>query len=366
MKIALITIHNANNYGAVLQSYATKKILSDYGEVSIIDYDNKHLGHHLDLVRFSVSIHGVKMLIHDILRLSSRIKAVNKFKSFIRSSMNLTKKLNADELMNGKANNFDTYVCGSDQIWNPEIVNPDKKIDPIFFLSFAPNGAKKISYASSIGHHNFTNDEKKEVESLLQDFRTISTRESDGQKKLQEILPNREIHHVLDPTLLLSKKEWLETLDIKLQEPKEKYILLYTVPRTDLIKKAVEYFSKKLKLKVIAIDQMFFPITKVDKHVRNAGPKEFVELFANAEFIITDSFHGTCFSVNFEKPFVSIAPGKSSNRIHSLLLKLDIDERIINDENQFDSVTINLNYNNIRNNLFKIRKESLAFIEKLW
>ena len=83
MKIALITIHNANNYGAVLQSYATKKILSDYGEVSIIDYDNKHLGHHLDLVRFSVSIHGVKMLIHDILRLSSRIKAVNKFKSFI-------------------------------------------------------------------------------------------------------------------------------------------------------------------------------------------------------------------------------------------------------------------------------------------
>ena len=84
---------------------------------------------------------------------------------------------------------------------------------------------------------------KKEVEGLLQNFTTISTRESDGQKNFK-IYYQLDIYHVLDPTLLLSKEEWLETLDIKLQEPKEKYILLYSVPKTELIKKAVEHFKK--------------------------------------------------------------------------------------------------------------------------
>lgn len=314
-------------------------------------------------MRFSVSIHGVKMLIHDILRLPSRIKAVNKFKSFVRSNMNLTKKLTTDELMNGKANNFDVYVCGSDQIWNPEIVNPDKQIDSIFFLSFAPNGTTKISYASSIGHHNFTNDEKKEVEGLLQDFTTISTRESDGQKKLQEILPNRDIHHVLDPTLLLSKEEWLETLDIKLQEPKEKYILLYSVPRTELIKKAVEYFKKKLDMKVITIDQMLFPLTKVDEHVKDAGPKEFIELYANASFVITDSFHGTCFAINFGKPFVSVSAGKRANRIVSLLSLLNINQRLVSTESEFSTIEPDMDNGEVLNQLENIRNESKIILE---
>ncbi|MBD3795878.1 MAG: polysaccharide pyruvyl transferase family protein, partial [Epsilonproteobacteria bacterium] len=258
MKIALITIHNANNYGAVLQAYATKRILSEYGEVSTVDYDNRFLAHQLDLIRFTPSVHGVKMLLHDLLRLPSRIRAVNRFRNFVRTNMNLTQKLTADELMAGNAGDFDVYVCGSDQIWNPDIVSIDKKIDPIFFLSFAGNGAKKLSYASSIGHHHFSEDEQNEVKSLLEDFTMISTRESDGVAKLQQILPDKEINHVLDPTLLLSKEEWIQALDIQLEEPKEKYILVYSVPRTELIKKAVEYFANKLNMKVIAIDQMLF------------------------------------------------------------------------------------------------------------
>ena len=213
MKIALITIHNANNYGAVLQAYATKKVLSQYGEVSTIDYDNRFLAHHLDLIRFAPSVHGMKMLIHDLLRLPSRVRAVKRFRTFVNENMNLSKKLSADELIKGKAGEFEVYVCGSDQIWNPSIVNPDNRIDPIFFLSFAPKEAKKISYASSIGHHHFNDEEKEEVRNLLEDFTTISTRESDGVVKLQEILPDREINHVLDPTLLLSKEEWLKKIN---------------------------------------------------------------------------------------------------------------------------------------------------------
>lgn len=342
-KIALITIHKANNYGAILQSYATKKVLSQFGEVKTIDYNNRYLNRHLDFIRFTPSIHGLKMLVHDLLRITDRIKVISSFRRFIKENMNLTAKLSSEELMQGMAGEFDTYVCGSDQIWNPLIVTPDKKIDPIFFLSFAPRIAKKISYASSIGGHQFTDAEKKQVKGLLEDFSMISTRESDGEKKLSEILPDRVINHVLDPTLLLSKDEWLAALNIVLQKPKEKYILVYSVPRTELIKNAVNYFSKKLNLKIIAIDQMLFPLTKVDEHIRDAGIKTFVELFANAEFIITDSFHGVCFAVNFGKSFVAISAGKKSNRIESLLDLLNINDRLLSEQTEFDNLEIEIN-----------------------
>jgi hypothetical protein len=365
MKIALITIHNANNYGAVLQAYATKKVLSQYGEVSTIDYDNRFLNHQLDIFRFDMSVHGIKMLVHDILRLPSRIRAVNRFRNFLRTNMNLTQKLTADKLMQGKAGKFDIFLCGSDQIWNPEIVSEDRSIDPIFFLSFANKGSKKLSYASSTGHHNYTEDEKKEIAKLLEDFDLITTRESDGVKKLQEILPNRDIHHVLDPTLLLSKEEWLEALDIKLEEPKEKYILVYSVPRTELIRKAIDYYANKLNMKVVAIDQMLFPLSKkIDTHIKDAGPKEFVELFANASFVITDSFHGTCFAVNFCKPFVSVSAGKRANRIRSLLSLLDINERLVSSEDDFGNVKFDIDTSKILDRLNLARANSKNILER--
>ncbi|QOX78541.1 polysaccharide pyruvyl transferase family protein [Trichlorobacter lovleyi] len=358
MKIALITIHRTANYGAVLQAYATKLVLSRYGEVSTIDYDNRHLAHHLDLIRFDVSLRGIMMLAHDILRFPYRINAVSKFRKFIRENMNLTLKLTSKELLEGKAGDFDAYVCGSDQIWNPEIVSSDTKIDPIYFLSFAPKCRKKISYASSIGHHHYSDDEKQEVRKLLDDFEMISTRENDGVKKLAEVFPGREIHHVLDPTLILSKEEWLEAFNFKSQKQKEKYILVYSVPRTELIIKAVDFFAKKLGFKVVAIDPMLFPLTNVDKHIRTAGPKEFIELYANAEFVITDSFHGTCFAVNLGKPFVAVSPGSRANRIISLLTLLGINERLVTTESEFESISLILDIESVSTKLGHARNKS--------
>jgi len=279
--------------------------------------------------------------------------------------MNLTEKLTSDELMQGKAGEFDIYVCGSDQIWNPEIISENRTIDPIYFLSFAGKKAKKISYASSVGHHNYTNKEKEEVANLLEDFELITTRENDGIKKLQEILPNRAIYHVLDPTLLLSKEEWLRALNIEIKEPKEKYILVYSVPRTELIKKAIDYYAKKLNMKVVAIDQMLFSLSKkVDEHIKDAGPKEFIELFSNASFVITDSFHGTCFAVNFGKPFVSMFIGEKTNRVISLLDLFNIDNRIVNDENEFEKINLSLDDILIQKNLKKQREECLFLLSK--
>ncbi|MBD0850591.1 polysaccharide pyruvyl transferase family protein [Maribacter arenosus] len=362
MKIALVTIHKVTNYGAVLQAYATKVALSKHGEVSIIDYQNRHLAQHMDLVRFELSVHGIKMLAHDLLNLPNRYKLLLRFRKFISSNMSLTNEFKSSELLEGKADNFDIYVCGSDQIWNPGVVSAIRKLDPIFFLSFVKSDSKKFSFASSIGHHQYSEDEKKEVRKLLKDFSMISVREKDGQIKLQEILPEKDVYHVVDPTLLLSKKEWYDSFNIKEEEPNENYILVYSVPRTTLIKKAIEFFAKKLDMKIVAIDRMLLPITKIDMHVRDAGPNEFIHLYANASFVITDSFHGTCFAVNFEKPFACISANEKANRQESLLELLGLRERIMYKENDFNTLPSLVDYVSVTRKLEIIRNASLQYI----
>ncbi len=361
MKIALITIHNVTNYGAVLQAYATKVALSRYGQVSTIDYRTKYLSRNMDKIRFEPSLHGFKMLVHDLLNLPWRLKLVSRFKKFITSNLNLTHPMGAKELLEGGAGDFDVYVCGSDQIWNPVVVSPENKIDPIFFLSFAGDGVKKFSFASSIGHHHYTKEEKPMVKDLLSSFDMISIRESDGKEKIEEILSEKMIFHVVDPTLILSKHEWYSLFDV--EEEIKDYLLVYSVPRTELIKKAVYYFSKKLGLRIVAVDRMLLPIAKVDKHVRNAGPNEFIRLFANASFVVTDSFHGACFSVNFTKPFACISANKGANRQESLLRLLGIENRIMYAESDFENLDTTVDYRAVTPKLEKIRKESLQFIE---
>lgn len=364
MKIALITINRTANYGAVLQAYATQKVLSQYGDVKIIDYHNKHLAHHLDLIRFSPDVHGILKFLHDMLRLPFRWTAVSRFRKFFDRYLNLTHRYTADQLYQGKAGVFDVYVCGSDQIWNPDIVTETAQIDPIFFLDFAPKDAEKMSYASSIGHHHFSASEQIEVKKYLENFSMVSTREADGLEKLNGLYRSGPIHHVLDPTMLLSKKEWKEHFDLSEDLSNEKYILVYSVPRTKLIKEAISYVSKITGYRIVTIDQMLFPVGKTDKHIRTAGPVEFVEAFLNATFVITDSFHGTCFAVNFEKPFLSISAGKRSTRIRSLLAQLDLSSRLISSSHDLTEVSIELDYEKPSEELSKNRRRCLALLEK--
>lgn len=363
MKIALITIHNANNYGAILQTFATYKILSRFGDVDIIDYENRHISISLDLIRLKFTIHGILGMGKDIFRLIPRYKAIKKFKTFSEKYFKMSKKINKDDI---DFPNYDLYVCGSDQIWNPNCISDNSQIDEIYFLNFAPKDSKKISYASSLGNYRFTIEEQNKVSNLLNDFSFLSVREKDGKEHLESFL-NKEIKHVLDPTLLLSKKEWIETFDLKENISDEKYILVYSVPKSKLIKDAIEYFSKKLNLPVIAVDQNLSMGTKVDKHIRDAGPIEYLNLFLNASFIITDSFHGTCFSINFQKQFVSIAPGIHSNRIESFLNTINLENRIIRNKDNFENIEEigNKEYDESLNLLNNFRDNSLSYLYEI-
>jgi len=368
MKIALFTIYYQSNYGSVLQGFATNQVLSQYGEVQVIDFFNPQLEYKLDLVRFELSIQGILRTIHDILRFKDRYKVVEKFKKFIKQNINSTRLLTRQDIQKGAVKDFDIYVCGSNQIWNLNVFSiyiKKGEIDSFYFLSFANKKAKKISYASSMGgRYRLTDSEKGKVKVLLKDFTAISVRERDAQEMLSQLL-GRDVFHVLDPTLLLSKEEWFESLEIdkKYRSQKEDYILVYSVQKSSLIKKAVDFFVKKLGIKVVTIDQRFKPFINADIHIRDAGPLEFIELFANASFVITDSFHGTCFSINFKIPFVSILPVWGANRIEDLLNLLNLNDRLIINENSICQIGTSINYTLLENKFLDEKAKSFKFLK---
>ncbi len=365
MKIALITIHNSKNYGAILQTFAMQEVLLRHGEVDIINYDNRYLSKSLDLIRFEISFHGVLKMCHDVLCFLPRRRLFRKIKTFYKENMRQTSLFSQEDLLSEDASTYDYYVAGSDQIWNPNIINKSRTLDPIYFLNFARKGAKKISFATSIGAHKYTSYEKCQLKEFLKDFETISVREKDSQLMLQEFI-DKPVQHVLDPTLLLSKNEWFQKMGLqdKTTTSLGNYILLYTVPKTPLLRKAIDFFSKKMGLQVISLEQSLIPMTKIDRQVRDAGMIDFIELFANAKFIITDSFHGVCFSINFSRHFVAISPGEKSNRIESLLSVVGLENRLAKTEKEFEDMELDIDYTVAQLKLTAARSSSLEILSK--
>ncbi len=363
MKIGLITIHNANNYGAVLQTFALVKVLSTYGDVEVINYNNRHISRDSDLIRFYPSIHGLLGTGKDIFRIIPRRKAIGKFLEFISTYLNTTKLYSKVELKQNKLDKFDIYISGSDQIWNPVCVSRDNLLDPIYFCDFTSSGKKKISYASSLGAHQFSSSEKRQLKMYLKDFTHISVREKDAQLFLNDLLP-LEVEYVLDPTLLLSKQEWLDSFKIKKNDSSEKYILLYSVPKSKLLGKTVDYISKKLNMKVIAINQSLTTGAKVTQQIRDAGPIDFLTYFSSASFVITDSFHGTCFALNFGIPFVSVSAGKNINRVQSLLSIVGLEHMILKEEKQLKEMNFKIDFSSAHEKLKKAKEESQNYLSR--
>nr|AXY99638.1 Polysaccharide pyruvyl transferase [Proteus vulgaris] len=348
MKIGIITIHNVSNYGAVLQSYALKEVIKDKYTVNIINFNNKHVSKSLDLIRFTPSLHGILGTIKDILRIIPRYRVINKFNNFILDELDLS------EYNNKALTSFTTLISGSDQIWNPACISSNCKFRDEYFLSFATPQQKKISYASSCGAYEFNPEEEKVLAAYLNDYTYISSREYESSMYLSRIT-NKRVNFVLDPTLLLNKEQWINKIKPK-KIIKEKFILLYVIKKTNLLKEVVKKIKFELNLKVILVEQGLYFSNIVDKHIRDAGPADFIGLVNDAEYIVTDSFHGTTFSIIFRKNFLSVSPGKNVNRIKSLLETLHLKNRLINNINDLNDVSINTDIDYHKSNII-LREE---------
>jgi hypothetical protein len=348
IKIGIITIHSDLHYGAILQAFALNKVLSGKYESKIIDYRKKPT----NLPQFSLP----KMLIYHLVNL----KKAFRFRRFLKTEISINCFKTVEELMNNFSDQYDVILTGSDQVWNPAVGGMDT-LNPIFFGAFAAKEKyKKISYASSVGNHIYSEEEKILVKKWLSEYSHLSTREIFGKKQLEDIL-NVKVDLVLDPTLLMTKNQWLKVaIPVKI---KYKYLLVYNVGNTiDVDSEYARKIADENGWKVVFMSVRLKKDKNIDINIPHCGPGEFIWLFNNAEYVVTSSFHGVAFSINFKKKFINVYNPNSPQRIDMLLNSLGLNDRTVKsiDDLQFIKRDVDYQYASIQ--LDRLRKISYDYL----
>lgn len=361
MKIALITIHHANSYGGMLQALASQTVLSKYGEVSIIDYKSAHLAKTMMLIRFGTEPRDILRVGKDLFRLIPRYKILKKFTAFREKYFHLTPKCqNLDELTL-LAKSYDILVCGSDQIWNPNIIG---EFDSAYFLNFAKD-KKKIAYASSAGSYQFSDTEEIKLKEYLSDFSHLALREKNTSEYISKLLDDKSVNTVIDPTLMLDKNQWNQLVQCKEDKDSEPYIFVYTLQKNPFVKSMIDRISKILNLKVIAIDQAPYLGYHCDMHYKDADPTLYLKLIAEASFVITNSFHGTAFAVNFSKPFITLQPETGINRIQGFLTSVGLEKRLLLNEINLNMILEDtIDFTTAQQHLYSLRNQAKSYLDE--
>lgn len=367
MKIKTLTTYNVYNYGASLQAYALMKYLQNKGhEVEIINYQPEYLRRKYDYKWVNPESKMSKYLLtrfaYRIMKFLQRQTTLKRKKAFDNFTNNLLiqtniKYLSYHELKNNPPE-ADLYIVGSDQIWN---VFYETGRDDAFFLDFVRKG-KKASYAASFSYINIDNENKKRIKKLLEDFTSVSVREYHGVNILKEI--GIESKWVLDPVFLLSKDEW-EGL-INKYNKEEKYLLIYDFEGNKSLKEFAIKYAKEYKLKIYSINDTY-PLTYANKNFNNAGPIDFLTLIYYCDAFISNSFHGTAFSIIFNKPvFVfNRHRHKVNSRMESIMKLFELQQYIEPDFNKINGINNSFNFEKINYILNLERNKSLNYINAL-
>ena len=368
MRIGILTMHKVINYGSALQAWATQKIISKLGhEAMIIDYIFPNSLHLVGKRRNYV--HHILHSIMQILQCFPEKKKQKKFQEFWNKNFNLTKTYHNRISIQQNPPLFDIYIIGSDQVWNPKHI----KNDTTFFLDFIPKDKRCFSYASSIAMKHLDTDFRLLMTRSLKRFQAISIREKDGINIVKE-MTKQDVCVCLDPTLLLEKEDY-ETLIqqscIKVQDPYIlAYILDYAYNPYPYIIQFINEAQKRTNLDVVFIDlsiKRYYHSQYKKIYINNIGPNEFVYLFANADMVVTSSFHGTAFALNFGKSVYSIIDDTlNDNRIKNLLELFGAPERAIPKNSDLKSINISTDIQKdmIQNKFNTLRKHSIDFILK--
>jgi hypothetical protein len=354
-KVGILTTHFAINYGAVLQAYALYRFLKlNRFDVELINYRSNDAVYGRKLYAFKPNL---KSIIKGILLVSSLKfrsdfrKKVDAFDSFIETKTSLSDKIYFNfSNLNDEIKNYGILICGSDQIWNlnllheqPYYLNFPGKTITHKFIAYAPSVAEDLSDTQ-------WNELCRDIEKI--DF--LSTREKFSSKKLQS-LQKQTVHTVADPTLILPITEWddiIEEVDIS-----EEYILCYGVASDYKFKSLVKQTRAINDMKIVTINMKKFSISN-SKNYNNLSPGQFVWLFKNATQTICSSYHGTLFSIIFNKEFYATGHSSRQSRMLNILETLDLTERFIDEKNieNFTNLTKKIDYS-------KVNKKLLEYVE---
>lgn len=366
--IGIITIHKINNYGSVFQAYALQKVCEDMGyKVEIIDYKFPNIYHQNNSYAKVVDAQpqeprGIKLLFANALFNQHRGIA-----DFVQKYHHLSSSIynNPDDLKSNPPQ-YDIYMTGSDQLWNPRHCNGD----PAFMLHFTPDESLKISYAASIGANDIPKDLHPLYKELLSRYKYISVRETSGVDVIRNVT-GKNATTVLDPTLLVDKNEWNKIATPK-RLIKKKYILCYFLNYSfnafPYVDELANYMQRQTGYEIVRVAR---PPHKLKfNHTTykvGASPEEFLALVRDAEIVLTTSFHGTAFAVNFGKPLISIVEDRnaSDSRQVSLLDSLCLKQQVLSISDDFPTLeTAIYDVDSEQKSLEALRYESKQFLLK--
>ena len=367
MRIYTITCHHAINHGAMLQAYALQKYLESIGhEAQIIDYRPDYLqGVKLWSGNTKYNRLGLGWL-YALVKFPSRLdikKRERAFDNFFNQYLITTTihYKNIEQLRNEYPHG-DCYIAGSDQIWNTTFCNGT---DPAFYLDFGNSETKRVSYAASFATDSIVNGKELFVKENLKRFDKISVRESSAIQIIEKL--GYSGVQVVDPVFLLSSKHWdiliadYHNLDTYI---KENYVLVYDFINDESIRTVTINCAKNMSAKIYSIGPVRLPYA--DKNFKYEGPISFVQLIKHAKCVVSNSFHGTAFSIIYHRPFwvVNRRDGLN-NRMRDLLSKYGILKRIITADSNETLLKSSIDYIKLHQMLKKDIIISQTFLKHL-
>ena len=379
-KVGIVSCYFKNNYGSLLQAYATQKIVDDLGipneTINVdenIDFKNGKRKYYLTQIYnyqfIKTKLGMIKLNIDKKINkeLGENIKVRNKKFEEFREKFNITKPYRTYKDLNEVCKNYSSVIVGSDQLWLPVNIVAD-----YYTLNFVPENINKVSYSTSFGISEVPQKYRDKYIKFLNRIEYLSTREDSGKKIIKD-LTKRDIPVVCDPTLLFNKDEWMD-----IQEEnriiKEKYIFCYFLGNNIEHRKFAERLKLETGYKIISLNHcdeyVKYSDIFADEIPYDIGPGEFINLIRHAEYICTDSFHGSIFSMINNKEFFIFrrhsnkSKMSTNSRLDSLLKMVGLKERILTgNENVNEQIQESIDYNSVNKKLENLRNESKKFLE---
>ncbi len=348
MKIGILTFPKAINYGAALQATALSKVLTDRSnEVSFLSHINKKTSSASKVFDLS-QIFDIKYTVAHLINLSVAIKRKRNFADFCKKNMTFG---------SASPDSYDIVITGSDQVWNYNLTGEDW----LFFLDYDKKASKKVSYAASFGLSEISDNHKEKIKTLINDIDFLSVREKTAADIISALCEKQALVTV-DPTLLLKKEQWEKYAANKNTE--SGYIFIYSLFNSDRMWEYANELSEKtgLPIKTVSYSKLHRRKASYDF---TAGPADWLDYMLNADYIVTNSFHGVAFSINFRKNFFFDMPPEKAgvgSRISDITGRYSLAGRNISAPD-FEFTIESPDFSTAEKLLEEDRKASFAFID---
>lgn len=367
MVINVITRHAPPNYGSLLQAIATQRVIMNLGhECRIINYIPKcETGVRMAITQLEQKTkwrrNPIKKAIYLMVAEPKTLLMDRKFLAMRKKYLLMgpycattgeLKKLYAEK-------KDEVFLTGSDQVWGPISTG---HYDPTYFLDFVPKSSRKLAFAASFGKAIFDEQTLKEYAVLLKKYDSLAVRENVAVELLKKM--DISAKQVLDPTLLMDADAWSEY--VKPMKKPEKYVLVYQIhANSDLDHYAVK-FAEKAELPLLRVSPLLHQARRSGKFVYCPDISGFLDLVKNAAYMVTDSFHGTAFAINFNTQFVEVLPNTgTSSRNQSILELTGLTDRIVRDLNDFSYIDQEIDFKEANEKIGISRIESIRILEEM-